>query len=82
MMEWQSGFLIDRANANCVLAFAITATPEKATVPLSRLEVSHLVDFHAAAMHTARIVAPTLRFKELDSHKFIGASGWNLLDNA
>lgn len=76
----QSGLLVDRTNANCVLLFAIPATPEIPAVALARFGIGHLVDFNTATLHTARSRAPTLFFKELNCGQFVRAGERNLRD--
>jgi hypothetical protein len=82
MTHRKPGFLVNRPDSDCVLLFAVPATPEVTAIALSRLSISHFVDGDTATLHTAWIVSPTLHLEEFDSRKFVCASGWNPFDNA
>lgn len=73
--------LIHSANADGVLPFAITATPQEPFVALSGLSVNHFININTSAMHTARVNTPALLLKELHCGQFVRTCQRNPADD-
>jgi len=79
MLHRQAGILVNRANPDGVLLAASPATPEIATVT-DTSPILHLIDLAALTMRASGVAAPALRFHEFDRRRFIGASGWQRIN--
>jgi len=77
MTKGQSRILKDCAYADCVLLFAIVATPQKPFVS-SAIAIGHFSYIYTATMRTGRHIAPTLFFHKFNRRRFICASQWQI----
>lgn len=76
--ELDARFLVNRADADGVLLFAIAAAPQVTIVAFASLCVFHLVHFHASAFDASRSVAPSLLFQKLHGCEFVAARQRNI----
>jgi hypothetical protein len=55
----KAGLFIHRADPDGVLFLAIVTAPQKASISLTCLGISHLVDFNASTVDTCRGISPS-----------------------
>ena len=81
MAKINTRFLVNRADANRVLLFAITAAPEIPFAPRTRLGIRHFIDADATTMDAGRAIIPSLTFKKFNRRQFIRASERDVINN-